>query len=263
MELVTLPGGRPPRLLTRLIAEQDAVLFAARPATAIGLVTRREARGLIPFFERAYDAMRATVGETPSPFVTTYLGRQSPSAFDALIVRPAGNPARGSAVIFLHGFSGNFAYQCWLVGRAAARAGLVTICPSTSWQGAWWQPEGQAIRAVTMEYLRREGYGPVYLAGLSNGGIGISRLMAELEADIAGLIFISGVMPSAITADRPILLIHGREDERMPVSLAREAAAAAGESATLVELTGNHFVLAKESAAVSEAIAAWLAEQEQ
>jgi hypothetical protein len=190
--LATLPGGGS-RWLNRLIDEQDVTHFALRPLLAAGLVTPAEIEDVWPAFHEPYRAIRAADGLTPSPFLATYLGWQRPQAFDALFIYPEGEQPARAAVIFLHGFAGNFTLQYWLVGEAGRAAGVLTVFPSTRWVGDWWSEAGEATTQATIGYLRRQGVETIYLAGLSNGRVGVSRLAPHLSAELAGLILISGL----------------------------------------------------------------------
>jgi pimeloyl-ACP methyl ester carboxylesterase len=58
----------------------------------------------------------------------------------------------------------------------------------------------------------------------------------------------------------PVLVIHGRGDGRMPVSMAREFARGVA-NVTFYEFTGDHFLLAKEAEAVQGVIREWLVAQ--
>jgi predicted esterase len=263
LRLITLPGESGPRWLNRLVEEQDVTLFGLRPMLAMRLVTRREAENAHAAFLTPYQEIRDQAGAMPSPFPATYLFLQRPSAFDALIIEPPTAPPPTSAVIFLHGFMGNFNLQCWLFGKAALAADMMTICPSTSWIGDWWSADGEATLRQTIQYLHRQGIQRIYLAGLSNGGFGASELAPRLPGEFAGLIFLSGVAPDAADTGLPVLLIHGDGDERIPISLARDYAARIGDQATLAEFPGDHFLLAKEAAEVQQTITNWLITQEQ
>jgi pimeloyl-ACP methyl ester carboxylesterase len=97
------------------------------------------------------------------------------------------------------------------------------------------------------------------LAGLSNGGVGVSELAPRLAGQLDGLLFISGVNPEAENCGLPVLLLHGLEDERMPASLAANYAARIGSNATYVLMVGDHFLAAKRAETVQETIAGWLA----
>jgi hypothetical protein len=253
----TLPDGRDSRWLNRLIDERDVSLFALRPLLALGMVTIREMESIWPAFQEPYQTIQANEGYTPSAFLATYLGLQRPSAFDAIFIYPEGEQPPDTAVIFLHGFAGNFTMQCWLVGQAGRETGFLTVCPSTRWLGDWGSPQGRAITQATIAYLRQEGIERVYLAGLSNGGVGASQMASDL-AELDGLILISGLSPAVEPAELPTFIIHSRQDERMPVRIARAYAEAANSWATYVEMDGDHFVLAKRPLEVREALVSWL-----
>ena len=116
-------------------------------------------------------------GVTPlSPFLTTYLNQQRPNEFDVVIAEPTSETLPRSGIIFLHGYGGNFTLQCWLIAEAGNRRGMVTLCPSTAPGGRWWNAHATSILEETITYLHQRGVERIYLAGLSNGGIGASQL---------------------------------------------------------------------------------------
>jgi predicted esterase len=261
--LTTLPGQTGPRWLNRIFDEQDVVLFGARVGAQLGImISPAEENSLFSTLYQTYGEMRSQ-GVTPlSPFLTTYLNQQRPSGFDAVIAEPASGISPRSGIIFLHGYGGNFTLQCWLVAQAGDRTGAMTVCPSTRPYGDWWSPQGAAILQATLRYLQQRGIERIYLAGLSNGGIGASRLAQRFQTDLAGLILISGADPQAVITDLPALVVQGRNDERIPVSLIDRYIAAAGPETTYLLLEGDHFVLLKRADPVQGAIADWLTQQE-
>lgn len=260
LSMVTLPDESQPRWLNRIFDEQDIVVFGARVSPFLGMVTRKESVGLITTFAGTYHKMQ---GVTPlSPFLTTYLNQQSPQAFDALIAEPASDAPPTRAIIFLHGFGGNFTLQCWLIAHAAEQIGALTICPSTGPAGDWWNPNGKAILQQTLRYLKGRGVQRIYLAGLSNGGIGASRLANALQTDLAGLILISGADPSAPVTGLPVLVVQGSDDERIPTEMVEKYVAKVGAAGTYMLLEGDHFVLLKQADEIQQAILDWLLRQE-
>lgn len=262
MQLMTLPGPSGPRVLNRILDEQDIVLFGAQAGPYLGAISPAEKNSLDLKFSQAFDEMK-THGVTPlSPFLTSYLNQQRPDVFDVVIAEPTARAAARNGIIFLHGFGGNFAVQCWLMAKAGDHIDAVTVCPSTDPSGYWWNAKGQAIVRETLSYLQQRGLERIYLAGLSNGAIGASRLAESLEADLAGLILISGADPGAAGTDLPVLLLHGRNDERIPASLMERYAAAAGANASYHLLDGDHFLLLKLAEETQAVIAAWLQQQE-
>jgi hypothetical protein len=261
MKLITLPGPSAPRLLTRIFDEQDIVLFGAKVAPSVGFVSPLEYRNLIPELSKTYQEMRIQ-GVTPlSPFLTTYLGRQHPDGFDALISQPPSGISE-TGIIFLHGFGGNFTLQCWLIAEAGSRVDAFTLCPSTSPGGQWWKEQGTAILQESLNYLQQRGVKRIYLTGLSNGGIGASRMADRFEKDLAGLILISGADPNADITGLPVLVLHGQDDERISASIAEQYASLSAPNGTYRLFEGDHFVLLKEANGVQSVIANWLIEQE-
>jgi predicted esterase len=262
INLITLPGQSGPRLLNRILNEQDIVLFGAQVAPYLGAVSPAEEKSLDFTFSQAFRKME-TQGVTPlSPFLTTYLNRQSPDEFDAVISEPQPGIQPRSGIIFLHGFGGNFTLQCWLIARAAERIDALTVCPSTGQAGAWWNARGQSILDETLRYLRQRGVERIYLAGLSNGAIGASRLAEGLKDELAGLVLISGADPGAAIGDLPVLVLHGKDDERIPVSLMEAYASAAGPTASYHLFESDHFLLLKKAEETQQVIAEWLIQQE-
>ena len=246
MNLITLPGPSAPRLLTRVFDEQDIVLSGARIAPSIGFVSRLEYENLIPELSQTYQEMDSLGVTSFSPSLTTYLSLQHPDGFDALIAQPpTGNSETG--VIFLHGFGGNFTLQCWLIAEAGSRLGAVTICPSTDPSGQWWEEQGTDILQESLNYIKQLGVKRIYLAGLSNGGIGASRLANKFKNDLAGLILISGTDPNATVTGLPVLVIHGKVDERIPMSMAEEYVELTASDSTYRLLESDHFILLKEA----------------
>jgi pimeloyl-ACP methyl ester carboxylesterase len=206
--------------------------------------------------------MKAQGATSLSPFLTTYLNQQHPGAFDAVIAEPGSGRPPKSGIIFLHGFGGNFTLQCWLIARAADHIDALTVCPSTRVSGDWWSSQGQSILEETLTYVQQRGVERIYLAGLSNGAIGASRLAQQYKDLLVGLILISGADPGATMTALPVLVVHGKYDERIPVSLIEQYAAVGGQNVTYHLFEGDHFVLLKQADQVRDVIAGWLSQQE-
>jgi len=265
--MITLPKGQETRWLNYLIDEQDSLIFGETLFHFIGGDSANEHANIAPAVFADYSKMRAEQRLFPSPILSTYINLQSPEHFDAIVIEPEVNHPPEFAVVFLHGFMGNVTAQCWEIAQAVKIFGGVTVCPSTGWQGAWWQPNGQAILQAIFEYVRGRGIQKFYLGGFSNGGSGISRLAPQLKGEpgLTGLIFIDGIHNGAgiRETDLPVLIIQGAQDERMRVEQARQVAEEIGTSATYVELNGDHFLIMKQPKFVQDAIAQWLEHFEQ
>lgn len=253
--LVVGPAGDSPlQPLGRLVDEGDAATLAATTLVASGRLPDPEAK-LVPAAMRdAYRRMREAEGDMPSPVLATYTRGQSPSAFDILVLDGIARP-RG-AVIFLHGFGGGFALPCWLMANAARAADLVTFCPSTGPMGDWWSRDGEETVRRTIALARARGLDRIILAGLSNGGIGASRLAPRLRGQIQGLVLVSGAAPEAARSGVPTLVVHGAGDSMCPAGQARAYATRNG--ARWVQLGGAHFGMLTHEEDYRSAMADWL-----
>jgi hypothetical protein len=253
--MITLPGGSGSRWLGRVIDEQDGSLVGARLLGLAWPLPAAERAALVPAMHNAYVAMRASEGITPSPVLDTLLLRQGRGAFDALVVEPHGR-APAAAVVFLHGYAGSFTLECWMVAEAARAIDAVTVCPSTGFDGQWWSADAEATLRATLAYVESRHLPRVYLAGLSNGGIGASLLGPRLARSLAGLILIAGVSGDGSTGGLPTLVVQGEGDTMMSASTARAFAARTG--ATYVGFEGGHFVMMVRRTEVRDAIGEWL-----
>lgn len=263
VRIITLPEASETRWLNRLIHERDLALFGQRVAafTGVGL-SWQESEGLSEALTAAYASLDNPGRTTSSPCLSTYFFLQRPTAFDTVVVEP---PPMGkqqtSAVIYLHGFTGNFTVQAWLIAQAVRPLNMLTVAPSVGFIGDWWTPHGEETLRRTIEYLRKRGIRQIYLAGLSNGAVGACRLAPKFRADLAGLILISGADTTVINRHLPTLALQGRDDERMSFELARDYAAYSTDYGTYHEFPGDHLLLAKQAPAVQAVLEAWLRRQ--
>ena len=261
---VQLPGGHP-RLINRLVAERDGTLFTARLLLLTRQLPRSDARDFLPALDSAFDRMDAAEGPFATPAVATWLGRQSPDGFDAVIISPDGGKAPETAVVLLHGYAGNFAVYCWQLSRAASAISALTVCPSVGPAGDWWSAQGEETLERTLAWLERRGIRRVYLAGLSNGGMGASILATRAShpgVELKGLVLISGASSRAPAPRIPTLIVQGRHDSMMPTSMMRAFAERAGPLATYFEVNSGHFAFLDRYQECERAISAWLVERE-
>jgi pimeloyl-ACP methyl ester carboxylesterase len=241
------------RILCRLVDERDPSVDAARALRWTHLVPDPDVPRLGDAMRDAYGEMSASFGNIPSPLVPTVLGLQRRGASDTIEFE---RPGAKHAVVFLHGYAGNYAMSCWLFARAALAAGLTTVCPSTRFVGDWWTADGEGTVRDTVASLRARGYDRIVLAGLSNGGIGASRLITRMPSTFAALVVVSGAASDADAPNVPTLVVQGKNDHQIPASIVRGYAARA--SATYLEYDAGHFVLLVERDRVAPAITTWL-----
>jgi pimeloyl-ACP methyl ester carboxylesterase len=177
------------------------------------------------------------------------------------------------ALVFIHGSAGNFKAYLWLWSRLGQARRMAVICPSFGF-GNWYRAGGTAaLDAVVTHALATLPIDPdqVYLVGLSNGGTGASRAAAATPDRYRGLIYISPVIEEDIVlADgfvygwqgRPVLIIHGDQDRRIPAQYVRERAqklSQAGVDVTYREFANeDHFLLFSQPDAVLKMLQEWL-----
>jgi len=258
ISLERLPGDHGARLLNAIVVERDGMIPAAMLLHATGGLRDAESAALAPALLAAYDRMGPDA-DAPTPAVATYLGLQRPTSFDAIVVDHAHDVPTG-AVIFLHGYAGNFLVYCWEIAEAAERSGFVTVCPSVGARGDWWSPVGAENVQATLEFLRAKGLRRVVLAGLSNGAAGASVIAAARPKDFAGLVLISGTRAYA-PPPMPVLVVQGSRDTMMPTNVIRAYAERGGASVRYVELDGGHLVFLTRWKEMRQAVRDFLAQE--
>jgi predicted esterase len=176
-----------------------------------------------PEFQALGSVMNYAYDDEPSGHFYEYVPQHAPDE-------------RLPVLLFLHGSMGNFRSYFYIWRRFADEHHFIVLCPSFGW-GNWYEEGGvdavERVRAYALSDLPSDP-ARIYLAGLSNGGTGATRVAASNPAGYAGLIFLSAVMEREVIdsesfrrgwSNRPILLIHGARDDRIPLAHAERAAA--------------------------------------
>ncbi len=251
-------GGRDAPMLDRLLPERDVSITSARAVILANILPANDTKNLVPTLKDSFRKMDAQEHAYPSPIVMTTLQLQKAGAFDTIEI-PAPSSDSHSAVLFLHGFGGNFTLQCWAVAQASRRANAATFCPSTRLYGDWWRGDGPQIARNMLAELRARGFDQIVLAGLSNGGVGASRIAQQVNDKIVGLLLISGASPEAAPAGVPTVAFEGARDTMMSPSVVRQYAENTG--ATYVEVDGTHFLLLEKLDDMTLKMAAWLSKR--
>jgi pimeloyl-ACP methyl ester carboxylesterase len=148
----------------------------------------------------------------------------------ALYVPPSYSPEQSYPLILcLHGagFTGEAYLERW-VPRLEDR--YILACPTVS-MGGWWTRYGEDLVLETMRTVQLQYHvdpDRIFLTGMSNGGIG-AWIIGMHHADR-----FAGIAPMASGIDdvlypflenlvhTPVYVIHGAEDEVMPVQLSRD-----------------------------------------
>ena len=159
-----------------------------------------------------------------------------------IYVPPHGPEERLPCVVFLHGSAGNFQGYLWVWKRLADRGRFVVVAPGFGF-GNWQRRGGvEAVRAARREAERTLPVDPsrFILAGLSNGGRGVMRVIEDDPAlRWRAVVLLSAVVdleptPAAWTG-RPTLVIHGLEDDRITKPWLDEAVRALRAAGAAVE----------------------------
>ena len=254
-------GQSPFSLLEYLVTEEDGVYVASSLFSAVGEITAHESTGLWPPLIAGYESYRKKHGLFPTPLIPTYLAQEGASRFDLLeLDSPAPKGERKQALIFLHGFGGNWGLLCFLVAESVSPFGVDTFCPSTDPFGQWGRKSGKEILSKTIETIRSQGYQDLYFSGLSAGAIGGGMILKDFQKEFLGLLFLYGGHPDAADVDLPTLYIFGSEDERVPSGLMQGIIAMHQRRNPRVvsrKMDADHFALIKQSTEISSFIQDW------
>ena len=187
---------------------------------------------------------------------------------------PAGaSRGRRPVVIFLHGSLGNFRGYLWVWSRIAEERGFAIVAP-TFGAGNWDAPGGaEAIEQVRLQCAADPRFDPsrVYLAGLSNGGLGVCLGAKRSPRAYRGIVFISPVIDTrelltdeflAAWKDKPILVLHGTSDNRVTSAAVEKAVGAMTAKGMKVERhfyeKQTHFLFFALRGQMQERIGRWL-----
>ncbi|MEW5869571.1 MAG: hypothetical protein AB1894_09875 [Chloroflexota bacterium] len=209
---------------------------------------------------------------------TDWLGQPFEAGHYFLYV-PANHPeGLLPAILFLHGSAGSFKAYTWAWAKLAESQGYVIIAPSFGF-GDWRQVAGEQAALAALEDAQK--HAPidmqrVYLAGLSNGGLGVSLLADHAPKLFRGLIWLSPVIATEVIsssafqrkwAGRSVLVLTGAADERVPVGYVEEQVQrmrAGGVYVTYYAYPGeDHFLFFARLEEVLDKIAHWLDQLDQ
>jgi pimeloyl-ACP methyl ester carboxylesterase len=178
-------------------------------------------------------------------------------------------------LLFLHGIAGSKKIYLWILQKFAEQHRCIVVCPAFGF-GFYRSGAVESIeraRSYALQSLPGDP-GRVYLIGLSNGGLGVTRAATAHPEYYAGLILLCSVLDHAkihsetFTAgwrNRPILCIYGTTDNRIPpdyIETEMNALSDAGVNVTLRPYVGeDHFFIFTARERMYEDIANWLSIQ--
>jgi poly(3-hydroxybutyrate) depolymerase len=278
------PGSAaPPGLLSSFVSEADQIALGIRLAQGVDArvdaeKAERIRRLTLPIYlamerDPAFAHMGSALGYGYREF---WGGPPDPGHYVAIVPAYEGD-GRGPTLAFLHGSGGNFASYWYVLAPLARERGIAIVCP-TFGLGNWHKKGGvEAALRATDHAVERYGLDPkrVYLAALSNGGRGATRIIAQHAGRFRGVALISAVLEHgpirAGLADGawrglPVLFIHGSLDLRLPIGPTRDRVAelrTGGARVTEMVMDGeDHFLLFAQRRAVVDRLGAWIEECE-
>ncbi|MFZ0547491.1 MAG: prolyl oligopeptidase family serine peptidase, partial [Candidatus Promineifilaceae bacterium] len=219
--------------LTNIIPESDQINLGFLVMTYLDpILTAEQARRVSPTTMNLYREMEQDdnfhqLGSVMGLSYAGLFGLSSDVGHYYLYVPQSAENGPLPALVFLHGSVGNFKTYTWVWSKLAEQEGFVIIAPSYGFGN--WDAEGaeMVIEAISdAEQVVDIDQERLYLAGLSNGGLGVSRIAAEHPQMFQGLVFISPVFDTGMVdsdsfqenwAGRPILVISGEADNRIPL----------------------------------------------
>ncbi|MBE7465767.1 MAG: hypothetical protein HS116_20020 [Planctomycetes bacterium] len=176
-------------------------------------------------------------------------------------------------LLFVHGSAGNFKAYLYVWKSFADRHGFAIVAPTYGF-GNWDHQGGLDTLRRARDWIDRQptlDSKRVYIAGLSNGGKGVG-LIVDREADrYAGVVLISAVAPKRQPGEAawksrwrhmPVLMLHGGEDDRVPLTYAQQVARdlESGQAQVCLETywKENHFLFYSKREEILVRVAAWM-----
>jgi pimeloyl-ACP methyl ester carboxylesterase len=217
-----------------LVPEADQLLLGAKVAAVLDpLLTFSRGNRLSGLTKQIYRELAADddFALAPSALGTCYqevLGRGATRG-PLLVYRPSVSQATALPVLlFVHGSLGNFRAYSWILKALADQRKLAIVAPSFG-AGNWYKPGGLETLQDALDYIQEQpdlDPSKVTLVALSNGGIGAGMLAQHAATRLQSIVLISAVLWSqhfgtpdfpAIWGTKPLLLLHGQEDERVSI----------------------------------------------
>jgi pimeloyl-ACP methyl ester carboxylesterase len=176
-------------------------------------------------------------------------------------------------LLFLHGWGGPFLGYQWVLERFAAQTGYAVVSPAFGM--GWWRQQGAmptVERALDWVDAQPGLDGEhIILAGLSNGGPGVSRAALAFPERWEGVVFLSAVMDtdhlfglgeSLAEHDTPVLVVTGEAERRIPLAYTEacvQSLRMVHDRVSVEVFPGeDHFLLFSQPEAVMERLVRWV-----
>ena len=246
------------------------------------LQSRKEAKRLSELFLPLYREMEQRAEYRALGSVSRYtLAQLWGGTFDVGHVYHYVPPASASTgaqlpvIIALHGFGGNNKAYLYTWEKFGNRNTYIVLCPSFGF-GFWGRGGSDAVERVRQYAIEKLNGDPdrIYLAGYSNGSLGVSRTIAVHPDHYAGAVFISPAIDMSVLdskqfldawGQRPILCVTGGADARISesgVSRNMETLKKSGLRCTYkIFTTEDHFLMFEPDGSCFAEIERWLKAQ--
>jgi pimeloyl-ACP methyl ester carboxylesterase len=275
------PGARFPRFaLSNLIPEADQIALGLGLARwldpHLDAQQARRVRALsMPLYRRQRrDPALAEVGSVLTWAYDDALGRPFHRGHYVAFVPQGGTRQRPlPALVFLHGSAGNFSSYWTLLADLARRRRVLVICPSWGY-GEWQRPGGVEAVVSALDHAQRRyplDERQIYLAALSNGGRGATRVMTRHARRFRGVAFLSAVIETGplrravargAWRGKRALVVHGTRDRRIPFGRIRARLPLLRRGGAQVELLAlrgeDHFLFFARREQVLARLARWI-----
>ncbi len=267
-----LPGSR-----TELIPESDQLHIGAIVFTALPFVSRRRAkrvRDVVLDLSRSVEAdpVARDLGSVFPLAVAELLGKEFDSGHYFAYIPKHDPNDRLRAVVFLHGNAGNFKIMPWAWRGFCEREKMILVCPTFGF-GFWNEGGVESVERARSDACQRLPIdaNQIYLAGISDGGKGVTRSAAAHGSLYRGLIYISptmilGELSEPCFADswrgKPVFVAHGAKDWNVRRSTVDPAVELLELQSSIVEYhvypEEDHFLFFSEQGDLSKRISAWM-----
>jgi pimeloyl-ACP methyl ester carboxylesterase len=247
----------PRTALGSLLPEVDQFMMGFKLVPLLdSLFTYEQARAVSEDTRKIYAALEAdpdfhALGSVMPEAYQDLRGTMSEHGHYFLYVPPSIDRKKAvPALMFLHGSGGNFKSYTWLLSKVADECDLVLIAPTCGF-GNWDARSPKFIDAVLSDAAKAVpiDLARVHLAGLSNGGLGVTRAVASEHGNqFRSLILLSPVTDEAAISSpafsdhckgKPVLVITGEADDRVPWVYVRESADAMHRAGALTSVTAS------------------------
>ncbi|MCK6471246.1 MAG: hypothetical protein L6R28_05830 [Planctomycetes bacterium] len=232
--LKEFPSAFPRFAAANIVPEADQVCWGVALARWFDALlggpkaARLRANTLAAYCELAGDAELRGLGSAMDFCYAPLLGGDPDTGhYVALVPRDRKGREKVLCLVFLHGSGGNFAAYWKVLAPLAREEGVALLFPSFGMGN--WQRDGSAasVLAALDDATQRFRLDPenCFVAGLSNGGRGVTRAVALAPERFRGVVLISAVLEEGTIAEglsqggwkgTRVLLLHGQDDERVP-----------------------------------------------